>query len=221
MSNDFLHPLVTLQDNNDVHNGKRDTSQSSSGPFLDMARYLNSCGMGQVGGYGTRSDVMSRPLVHVIGQGSAECLLSSAISWCCWSPQRRLRVLLDDRQTSIWLWIGFVRLWYQSVNLSVNGLHDLVNVSPRHSSAHLDYPGASFCRKYSSGAPVRLTMASKELLTLLGQLGLRVNDIHPELMVITKEKSEVASTIDSMERSVYPQLRTLVRQRVKSRDLLH
>lgn len=34
MSNDFLHPLVTLQDNNDVHNGKRDTSQSTFWPLF-------------------------------------------------------------------------------------------------------------------------------------------------------------------------------------------
>lgn len=48
-----------------------------------MARYLNSCGMGQVGGYGTRSEVMSRSLV---GQGSAEGLPSSTIRYCCCSP---------------------------------------------------------------------------------------------------------------------------------------
>ena len=44
----------------------------------------------------------------------------------------------------------------------------------------------------------------KELIILLEQLGFRVNDFNVKLIMIAKEKSEVASIIDSMERSVCP-----------------
>ena len=57
----------------------------------------------------------------------------------------------------------------------------------------------------------------KELRDLLGQLGLRINEIKLRLVIVADTKSDVTSVIDSMERGVYPLLRTLIQRRVKSR----
>ena len=56
----------------------------------------------------------------------------------------------------------------------------------------------------------------KELHDLLRQLGLRVDTIKLKLVIMARAESVVPSLIESIERAVYPSLRTLIQRRAKS-----
>ena len=216
-------------------------------PFLDIARYLNLCGMGQERGYATPSEIKSPYLPN---SRCPESQREHHLDWLMATgtchrlrecgrpaffrdkvfiiPPITLRVLLDGKARS------------SNFDMAMHWIHEIVVPASKFLSGTdfmilPKYHRFTRLRTLTIWAPASADsileaherdrpwpqVPPKELLILLGQLGLRVNDIKVKLIIIAKGKSEVPSIIDNMEESVYPQLQTLIRRRMRSGDPPH